>query len=203
MSDNHLQPNDLAWDAFRYAAGEMDAAEAAQFEERLAVEQPAREALAAAIELAQVSCLAMSGTGILPVPSTSMPSPKRKRNWLWPALGAAACLAAVACVAALGVGDWNAHRELARSQAKQNELAARWSEVRELAAADLTESESDDPLEALAEIDMADADQPADEDAAADDQLALAPDWMLAAVVGLRNEEMMDDEQRVDPPQDQ
>jgi hypothetical protein len=201
MSENHFPSDDLAWDAFRYAAGEMNAAEGARFEERLACEQPAREALAAAVELAQASALAMSGAGILPM-SYPVASAKCRRNWLWPVLGAAACLAAVVSVAALGVGNWNTHRELARQQAKQNELAARWSEVRELNAVELAGDEPGDPLETLADFAVGEAEGSA-VDARADDQLVTAPDWMLAAVVGLKNQELMDDEQRVDPPQDQ
>jgi hypothetical protein len=49
-------PSTPAWDelerlAFYYASGEMEASEAAAFETRLAGEQPAREALAAAVAL--------------------------------------------------------------------------------------------------------------------------------------------------------
>jgi hypothetical protein len=42
---------DLDWLAFRYVAGEMPAAECELFEQRLALEQAAREAVAAAVEL--------------------------------------------------------------------------------------------------------------------------------------------------------
>jgi anti-sigma-K factor RskA len=43
---------ELQWCAFRYAAGELTAAEAAAFESRLAHDQPARDALCRAVALA-------------------------------------------------------------------------------------------------------------------------------------------------------
>ena len=44
---------ELGFEAFRYVAGEMSDAESAEFEERLAIDQPAREAVARAVEIAQ------------------------------------------------------------------------------------------------------------------------------------------------------
>lgn len=48
MNDLH---DELFWTAFRYACDELDEAAAAQFEGRLADEQPAREALAEAVSI--------------------------------------------------------------------------------------------------------------------------------------------------------
>lgn len=52
---------DVDWLAFRYAAGELDGAELAAFEQMLAESQPAREQVAAAVELFQA--IAECGAG--------------------------------------------------------------------------------------------------------------------------------------------
>lgn len=52
MACDFLDPDhDLNWLAFRYVAGECDDAESAAFEQRLDVDQAAREAVAAAVAL--------------------------------------------------------------------------------------------------------------------------------------------------------
>ena len=53
-----MNDSDLNWLAFRYIAGEMPDEELATFEQSLAESQPAREAVAAAVLLAQAVALA-------------------------------------------------------------------------------------------------------------------------------------------------
>jgi hypothetical protein len=195
MSHNPHQHEDLAWEAFLYASGEMNAAEMARFEERLASEQPAREALAAAVELAQATSSAIGIADVVPVTPARKQSPQKFRSWVWVALGGAACLAAAASITLLGLGH--------RQQPNQSELAARWSEVRELNQVSL-DGETGEPfeIESFATEAYEDA-EVQDGPEGEEEQLATAPDWMLAAVVGLRDEQQMDDEQRVDPPLEQ
>jgi hypothetical protein len=85
----------LHWQAFRYVAGEMSGDEAHGFEEQLAVEQTAREAVAEAAQLAQVVALADSQELVsLRAPAADGSS----RMWqaaIWMGFGAAACLAIV------------------------------------------------------------------------------------------------------------
>jgi hypothetical protein len=65
--------DDLALRALLYSSGELEGAEAAAFEERLAVDQAARDALA---QVAQLSLLA---SGCSPVPSPSWREAARRR----------------------------------------------------------------------------------------------------------------------------
>ena len=96
---NDDEKADLCWDAFRYIAGEMAAEEQVRFEERLAVEQNAREAVATAVEIAH---------GVASVPCSHPATPTgrgRKRRWrVRLAWSAAAALA----ICAAFVGGWMA-----------------------------------------------------------------------------------------------
>src|SRR5689334_18762975 len=84
-------PNELDWLAFCYAAGELNAAEAEAFESRLSDEQPAREALARAVELTQTVAAAEAQSGDLVVPAA-----RAKTDWnsrlSWMAIGGLASL---------------------------------------------------------------------------------------------------------------
>jgi hypothetical protein len=80
---------DLQWLAFCYIADELSADEAEVFEERLAADQEAREAVARAVELSQ-AVAALPRETVCPSPAAS---PWRRRL-AWMTVGAtAACLA--------------------------------------------------------------------------------------------------------------
>jgi hypothetical protein len=83
------EPADLDWLAFQYVNDDLPPQQAERFEERLAVDQAAREAVAAAMLLLQT--VAAGAQIVSPAP--------RQRSWLhkagWAAIGAAACLAIV------------------------------------------------------------------------------------------------------------
>src|SRR5207253_583735 len=66
--NKHEFKDELDWQAFCYLSGEVNAAEAEQFESRLADEQAAREALARAVELTQAVAAAESQTDVAFVP---------------------------------------------------------------------------------------------------------------------------------------
>lgn len=86
---SQLNPADVDWLAFQYVSDELPAEEAAQFEQRLAGDQAAREAVAEAMLLVQ----AVSAGAKIASPAAA------GRNWLqhagWAAVGAAACLAVI------------------------------------------------------------------------------------------------------------
>src|SRR5262245_14251679 len=84
--------NELDWSAFRYLAGELTAAEAEAFEARLAAEQPAREALASAVELTQVVVAAESQSVHAVVTTRALRSSWQTRL-AWMAIGGVASLA--------------------------------------------------------------------------------------------------------------
>ena len=96
---NDDEKADLCWDAFRYIAAEMAAEEQARFEERLAVEQNTREAVAVAVEIAH---------GVVSVPC-SQPAARagRRRKGRWRVRLAWSAAAALAICAAFA-GGWMA-----------------------------------------------------------------------------------------------
>lgn len=80
---------ELNWHAFRYIADEMDSAEREAFEDQLADDQQAREAVAEVVELTQSVVLAVESS-----PNTeSTTQPARFAPLAWMSLGAALCLA--------------------------------------------------------------------------------------------------------------
>jgi hypothetical protein len=82
----------LSWLAFRYLAGELAPIDEAAFEESLACDQAAREALAEAVELLEAVWLAgLDARPIAPIPRRSRAT--RALGWL--AVAAAACLAVI------------------------------------------------------------------------------------------------------------
>jgi len=101
--------DELHWTAFRYVAGELSDAECALFEERLAAEQPAREAVARAARLAEAIALAESPAAMpSAVPagagfSSSSRGAHRGRS-AWQLRFAA--LAALCAVLIVGIGVW-------------------------------------------------------------------------------------------------
>jgi hypothetical protein len=173
MHETTPSPDELNWQAFRYIAGEMNATEQERFEQLLAEDQPARQAVAAAVELSQASVLAL---GMSQPPVWRAPvwgGVEQRHRWMGWVVGVAACLALVAA--------WLAQREApVQSASLQSEaLALQWSEVREqqheLADAALADPSPESIL-------STDEPEPLDAWPLADDNAAVAPDWMLAAV---------------------
>jgi hypothetical protein len=97
-SPETLQPDDLGFEAFRYVAGEMTDSEALAFEERLAGDQAAREAVAQAVEIAQA--VTVLGPQAVPAGSPGNRAILRKSR----RAAVVAVLAALAACLALAVG---------------------------------------------------------------------------------------------------
>ena len=195
----HEEPDDLDWLAFCYIADELSLDEAAAFENRLADDQAAREAVARAVELA--GAVAVVGAEDLDraTPASVVRGAWRRRSLAgrvgWTAITAAACL--VVLVLAYrhdrGIGPVASSPQEAPggghvgiSDGVPDELAIVWSQTREELAAlqfdvwaadsldDRDESEDWSPL-------------PAEDDAEEDLYAAnTPPSWMLAAVHGSR-----------------
>lgn len=167
--------NDLDWLAFSYAAGELTPTEAEQFELRLADDQPAREALARAVELCQVVAAAemQSGNYVAIASKTRAAKTRSTRNHRlsWMAVGGlASLLLALLWSGVLGPTSHTAQRH---SFSKQN-LAFAWAEtkqqianVREAGYWPAIPVYSDDENAAVFAFDTADE----------------APSWMTAALL--------------------
>lgn len=85
-SDQNSFDTDLDWQAFLYVSGEMSADESQAFEMRLADDQAAREAVAAAVEIAT----AVSNASAVCVAAAPVPD-RRRRNLAAVAAALAVC----------------------------------------------------------------------------------------------------------------
>ena len=182
-----LAQTDLVWMATRYLLDELDMAERAAFEERLASDERAPLALAEAVELhaalrlygAEETLASVAGQG-------AMLAPARRTEWLdgvgrpavgWIAVGVAACLA-VMLVGRLAPSGQDA----SASASSVDQLAIAWAQ---------TTSEQGVPFDALTSDDS-NADDELDLDgqslAALDLPVdhATTPSWMYAAVEARR-----------------
>jgi hypothetical protein len=180
----HGCQNELDWLAFAYVAGEMSAAAAEAFELRLAEEQPAREAVARAVELTLVVAAAERREEL--AVTIHRPATAWSTRLAWMAVGGVAALVlALVWNGAGGKADQAVDRPVASVPAISNgrELALAWSQTRAvLAESDLSESESG--LWLPAHSAGGDLTEPASEDAD-EESLAEAPSWMTAGVFGL------------------
>lgn len=115
------QKPDLDWQAYRYVADEMTAVEAAEFEDRLATDQLAREAVADAVGLAHA--IALAGRDVTVAAPSRPPSAWR--------LGVAAAIAA-AVLLALALPPMMRTTPTAVSPSNDAMvLAQAWTDVRE------------------------------------------------------------------------
>jgi hypothetical protein len=87
-----MSDSDLNWLALRYVTGEMADAELAAFEETLADSQPAREAVAAAVLLAQAVVLAERTPASVTTAGLTVGRPSWRGRLAWALVGAAASL---------------------------------------------------------------------------------------------------------------
>lgn len=177
MNQNHLQ-DDLAWLAFRYVAGELDQAEAEAFEQQLATDQAAREAVAQSVDLYH-AVVAVEQS----VPAVAVEVAPQKTSWpqrlAWLATGAAAAAVVI-------VSFWNAGGPINPPQPPVNrvssDLAKAWTAVQADLA--LAREEAAEENERPAAPELSDAELAA----LVEVELSLpmdTPSWMTAAVQGL------------------
>jgi len=162
--------HELDWLAFRYVAGELAVDEAAAFEQRLAEDQAARDAVAGAVDLSQTILAAESLVSATTVESAAFVQRGWTSHAAWFALGATACLLLLLVLNFAGRPE--------RGSSVSAELADAWSQrlestVEPEALLDLSDSESPEPNE------------PDDEPI----MTAEAPAWMVEAVHSLHSGE--------------
>ena len=185
MKIDEPDPCSLDWLAFQYLANELGNAEREAFEETLAENQAAREAVARAVELTQMLSAARELDEIV-VRSADAPVPASIRTaaWsvpaAWMGIGAAACLALVAVWSFWSPADDTVSPAVAAKNAKTLELANAWSTARaEFAAQQEAHWDYEFPS-----FDSLPLDAHGLDSLDASDELALGPmpTWMLSAV---------------------
>jgi hypothetical protein len=174
---NHT--SDLDWLAFCYAAGELDAPAAEQFEARLAAEQSAREALARAVELTQTVAAAEHQ-----LQNIVSPAARASTDWnsrlSWMAIGGLASVLVALLWSGVVGPTWQSAQRGLNSSAQQH-LAMAWQETG-VEIANVKEAglwpysrvvgQDDDDGFGLAET------------GTDGNELVEAPSWMMAAVFG-------------------
>lgn len=132
--------SDLDWLAFRYAAGELGAAEAGAFEARLVNDQAAREAVSRAVALGLELSAARPA-----IVSMTGPSGQRRRTIGWVLATTAASLALALC-GYFAIQDWPGRQPGAMAAAGVPAVdAAVWLRLQGLGdSADRLQSEFDD-----------------------------------------------------------
>jgi hypothetical protein len=175
LPDREEDPcGDLGLAAFRYIAAEMSAAEAAAFEERLAEDHSAREAVAEMVHLSE-----MASAALAPSPTATIACQSRS-HWMaplaWMTAGAAACLALTATMYGVlstpdePVAKVTAPPVAASAAPDHVALVRRSAELRDAETRDDTTLTADEALLTVAaEIQHFDAEPN-------------VPDWLLAAV---------------------
>jgi hypothetical protein len=169
---NEFDANDLDWQAFCYAAGEFDVAEAAQFEARLADDQSAREALGRAVELVQTIAAAESQPRLVSPPVHARATWRSQVSWM--AIGGVASLLIALLWSGVVGPSWKSARHTAAVRAHQ-QLASAWTATRHRWAA------SAEPDNWSSEVAIAEAEEWISDPMAAD-ELDEAPTWLMAAV---------------------
>jgi hypothetical protein len=195
-----MNDSDLNWLAFRYVAGEMPDVELATFEQSLAESQPAREAVAAAVLLAQAVTLA-ENTAAGPqrdlVPAgPALRRPTWRGHLAWALVGGAASLLIVG-----GLQMWRDMRAPANAVARNRPATA--EDLSGLASQWTAAGEFDFDVADNGSSERRDVDDSSD---ASRTNLAMselfeditAPDWLLAAVSSEQPSPMMPPPQNPD-----
>ena len=190
----HEKPDDIDWLAFCYIADELPLDEAAAFENRLADDQTAREAVARAVDLTRAVAVLGAEDRHRATPVSVVRSAWGRRIFSgrlgWTAITAATCLAVVLVyrldrgierVANLGQPAQSGE-QIETSDGSPEQLALLWNRTREELATLQFDDWASDLLEETDEPDGSPL--PLAKDEAGEDAYAanLPPSWMLAAV---------------------
>jgi hypothetical protein len=211
MTSDHSEQSELEWLAFQYVAGELPGDDAAGFEERLATDQLAREAVARAVELADIamaaeihtaevaSCAGADSVAAVSTRGASVPATsagiRRSRRFAWIAWGTAASLLLMVLVQ-----QWRWTELMRRSAAETAATSSRSipsaapgnlpgnldSSALALAWAQARSTALTDDSPETAELPVeSPAEIPAVVENSHDEDGLAAPSWMLVAVAGL------------------
>ena len=175
MNDSNRH-DELSWLAFQYVAGDFSTADAEAFEERLATDQAAREAVAEAVALFHAVCEAEAAEPAVAVAKRTAWSP----SFVWRTV-----VAIAAAVLLAGTLNLNPFNQRSQGGASVPALANAWTSVRENFAGEENPSASVSGSAVLTEAELA----VAEEDLAFSTE---APSWMTAAVAGLAGKTPLD-----------
>lgn len=170
--------SELFWLAYCYVAGELSAAQAADFEARLEVDQPAREAVAQAVELTA----AVQGAPETLVEQAAVEAASDRRGmspvggWAW----AMAASIALAIVGYSFFGRNVLHDAGPALSPADRQLADAWA----ASTFDESDSEVGDESNRLASLELSSLS--GDENDLADGELLIS-DWLLEAVSAAEN----------------
>lgn len=188
--DSKLQGSELDWLAFCYIANELSAEDHKAFEERLADDQQAREAVARAVELTQNLAAIPVCEQIVERPRVTVAG-RHSDSWrraVYLAVGGVACLLLLLAFVVNRDGGSPDSGDPAIADKNSERLAFAWVEtLDETVSAELEEpfllaAETDDETLTRNDAEFASFNE------AGDDESIATPDWMLAAVSGLAAE---------------
>ncbi|HEX4130211.1 MAG TPA: hypothetical protein VHZ24_09215 [Pirellulales bacterium] len=168
---------DLFWTAFRYVADELPAEEAEQFDERLAADQTARDAVARVVELSAAVAAMPGDAWAAPAREPSIIAlPLERRGWMqpvgWMSLGVAAALAVMLAIDSVRPKATNHRTEATIAAAGDGRtLALAWYRTQDAVPTSLPDEPdvSQDVPSMAADASIADG---------------AAPSWLLAAMSG-------------------
>ncbi len=172
-SSKSNQLSDLDWQAFQYAANELDESAREAFELRLESDPFACEALARAVELSATIRAAESLSPVA-IPRGSQVWQLRL-SWL-----AAGATVAAACMALVSAPQWLSKRTTVATASIDTELAVAWSSTLPVVSPGAVPHPQESPLagdSTSTGVDMIPAED------------GLPPSWMLLALQGLAEED--------------
>lgn len=172
------RPDDLHWQAAQYVLGELSPVDAADFEDRLAVDQQAREAVASAVEL--TAAVAAVADETRPIARRPRRAWEFSRSLGYMCLGAAACLFVMIVVQSVwqhrfANSDAGQLPLAANEQSADADLALAWREVRAEAI------EGAEPEMVLASNDVDAGESRSNAGAYLSDDELDVPSWMIEA----------------------
>ena len=189
---DHSETPDLLWNAFRYVADEMSADEQDDFEQQLADDQSAREAVVRAVQLTQAVASLPVEVPNSPIQTGGKSTPSRRFVGVWSVpIGIAVCLITISGFYFVGTfGKLFVSPDLIRRDDALNiegagVLVAMWSDsetaLEELINPDLSIESEDDSADLEEQIEESEQLAMVAFDEALNERFNV-PDWMLAAV---------------------
>ena len=203
---NSLNSVDLEWLAFQYLTDELSEDGQVQFEDRLARDQLAREALARAVELTQAVAMVESshtasneaGVASAMVATQFVPQNRASSAWMtpvaWLSVAGLVCVAAVLYMIQPPSSVHPGSNPITKNGASTfvySELASLWVETGDFLDTTSLVSE-DEPTDGLLDDERPESPSEASLRGETDVDRLQAPSWMMAALTGSNNAEMQE-----------